>query len=144
MKTNHFIIVLVLCMSYSSSIYAAAERSNYLETGGQRKLEVLYKKAGGQDLHLDLYYPTTNRAEKSPVIVFTHGGGWAAGSRHKVANGAFGLVFQQLVKEGFAVAPVEIMIVKNSGHNWRKVGADIEPPREVIIERTVQFFVDHF
>ena len=40
-------------------------------------------------------------------------------------------------------APVEIMIVKNSGHNWRKVDADIEPSREVIIERTVQFFVDH-
>jgi len=41
-------------------------------------------------------------------------------------------------------APVEIMIIKNSGHNWRKVDADIEPSREVIIKRTVQFFVDHF
>jgi dipeptidyl aminopeptidase/acylaminoacyl peptidase len=40
-------------------------------------------------------------------------------------------------------APVAILIVKNSGHNWRSVGADIEPSREVIVERTVQFFADH-
>lgn len=40
-------------------------------------------------------------------------------------------------------APVEIMIIKNSGHNWRKVSAEIDPSREVIVQRTVQFFVDH-
>ena len=40
-------------------------------------------------------------------------------------------------------APVEIMIIKNAGHNWRRVDADIDPSRDEIIERTVQFFVDH-
>lgn len=40
-------------------------------------------------------------------------------------------------------APVEIMIIKNAGHNWRKVDAEIYPSREAIIERTVKFFVDH-
>ena len=41
-------------------------------------------------------------------------------------------------------APVEIMIIKNSGHNWRKVDADIEPTADEIIERTVSFFADHW
>jgi acetyl esterase/lipase len=40
-------------------------------------------------------------------------------------------------------APVEIMIIQHAGHNWRKVDADIEPSREVIVARTVQFFVGH-
>ncbi len=40
--------------------------------------------------------------------------------------------------------PVEILIVKNAGHNWRSVDEDIDPSRQVIVERTVQFFVDHF
>ena len=39
-------------------------------------------------------------------------------------------------------APVEILIVKNSGHNWRKVGADISPTRKKIIEASAQFFND--
>ena len=94
----------------------ATKRPKYLETGGERKLEILYKKTTNQDLFLDLYYPTGNRAEKCPVIVYTHGGGWAAGSRHKVANGAFGSVFQQLVKEGFAVAPVTYRLAKKDSN----------------------------
>ncbi len=32
------------------------QASKYLETGGRRKLEVLYKQVSGRDLHLDLYY----------------------------------------------------------------------------------------
>ena len=56
-----------------------AQASKYLETGGQRKLEVLYKQVSGRDLHLDLYYPTKNRADKCPVVfcgplLKTHGG----------------------------------------------------------------------
>ena len=43
-----------------------------------------------------------------------------------------------------ANAPVEIMVIKNSRHNWRRVDADIAPSREAIIERTVEFFVEHF
>ena len=51
--------------------------------------------------------------------------------------------YMQETAEAFE-APVEILIVKNAGHNWRKVDADINPSRQVIVERTVQFFVEHF
>ena len=52
-----------------------ARTPNYLETGGQRKLDVLYKKTPERDLQLDLYYPTGNRSSQCPVIIYTHGGG---------------------------------------------------------------------
>jgi dipeptidyl aminopeptidase/acylaminoacyl peptidase len=38
-------------------------------------------------------------------------------------------------------AAVEILIVKNAGHNWRKVDADISPTREEIVKKTIEFFV---
>lgn len=88
------------------------QRSKYLETGGERKLEVVYKNVSGRDLTLDLYYPTARRSKNCPVIVFTHGGGWAAGSRYKAATGNFESVFLQLVREGFAVAPVTYRLAK--------------------------------
>jgi acetyl esterase/lipase len=84
----------------------------YLETGGERKLEVTYKQISGKDLKLDLYYPTARRSAKCPVIVFTHGGGWAAGNRYKAASGTFATVFERLVREGFAVAPVTYRLAK--------------------------------
>lgn len=40
-------------------------------------------------------------------------------------------------------ANVEIFIVKNAGHNWRKVGGDIDPILEVITQKTVDFFLKY-
>jgi dipeptidyl aminopeptidase/acylaminoacyl peptidase len=40
-------------------------------------------------------------------------------------------------------ADVTTLIIKNAGHNWRKVGADINPTRESIITTTVDYFVSH-
>lgn len=87
----------------------------YMETGGERKLEVVYKRVAGRELHLDLYYPTGEAAKSSsrhPVVVYTHGGGWAAGSKHGAAKHSFKAVFSQLIAEGFAVASVQYRLVK--------------------------------
>jgi dipeptidyl aminopeptidase/acylaminoacyl peptidase len=40
-------------------------------------------------------------------------------------------------------ASVEVLIVKNAGHNWRKVNSEISPTRDEIVERTVAFLVEH-
>ncbi|MBU2950915.1 alpha/beta hydrolase fold domain-containing protein [Tamlana agarivorans] len=40
-------------------------------------------------------------------------------------------------------APVEQVIVKNAGHNWRKAGGEISPTLEVITTTTVDFFLKH-
>ena len=88
----------------------------YLETGGERKLEVVYKTVNGRELKLDLYYPTAKRSTKCPVVVFTHGGGWAAGNRYKAASGSFAIVFGRLIQEGFAVVPVTYRLAKKDSN----------------------------
>lgn len=124
---NRAIGAIVIAVAATSGITAqetqrqgdasrSPQASKYLKTGGERKLEVVYKSISGRDLKLDLYYPTAKRSEKCPVVVFTHGGGWAAGSRYKAASGSFGLVFGRLVKEGFAVAPVTYRLAKKDSN----------------------------
>lgn len=122
----HTIAAILLAVAVSSGMAQETQRQvkaaraakgvKYLETGGERKLEVVYKRIAGRDLKLDLYYPTAKRAEKCPVIVFTHGGGWAAGNRYKAASGSFAIVFEQLMKEGFAVAPVSYRLAKKGSN----------------------------
>jgi len=92
------------------------QRARYLETGGERKIDVVYKSISGRDLTLDLYAPTAKRSKQCPVVVFTHGGGWAAGNRYKAASGSFAQVFGKLVKEGFAVATVTYRLAKKDSH----------------------------
>lgn len=42
-----------------------------------------------------------------------------------------------------AHAPVEVIIIKNAGHNWREAGGAIEPGIDSIVENTVNFLADH-
>ncbi len=88
----------------------------YLETGGERKLDIVYKKVDQRALRLDLYYPTSGKGEAPhPVIIYTHGGGWAAGSKHGITNGSFKDVFLRLVDHGFAVASVNYRLCQKDG-----------------------------
>lgn len=121
MKTHTITAILIAVIATSamaqetprrSKAARAAKGARYLETGGERKLEVVYKKVSQKELKLDLFYPTAKRSEKCPVIVFTHGGGWAAGNRYKAASGSFATVFEQLIKTGFAIAPVSYRLAK--------------------------------
>ena len=91
-------------------------RIPYLKTEGKRKLNVLYKTTKEEDLYLDIYYPKTMKeGEKLPVVVYTHGGGWAAGSRHGAANASFKTVHLSLLEQGFCVVSVSYRLVEKNG-----------------------------
>lgn len=89
--------------------------AKYLETSGKRKLDVVYKQVGRRKMQLDLYYSSLKTSEPAPLIIYTHGGGWAAGSRGGVTKGLFSPLVQQLLKEGFAFATVDYRLFNKSG-----------------------------
>ena len=96
--------------------FVAKKQVPYLKTGGKRKLNVLYKVTEEEDLYLDIYYPkTTKEGEKLPVVIYTHGGGWAAGSRHGAANASFKIVHAELLEKGFCVVSVSYRLWKEGG-----------------------------
>ncbi|MEP5255333.1 MAG: alpha/beta hydrolase [Winogradskyella arenosi] len=91
-------------------------RIPYLKTEGKRKLNVLYKTTKEDDLYLDIYYPKhINKDEKLPVVFYTHGGGWANGSRHGAANASFKTVHMALLEQGFCVVSVSYRLVEKNG-----------------------------
>ena len=47
-------------------------------------------------------------------------------------------------KANVCAAPVELLIVKNAGHNWRKADGStlIEPSPDEIVQSSVDFLVD--
>ncbi|MDF7823578.1 alpha/beta hydrolase fold domain-containing protein [Pontiellaceae bacterium B12227] len=88
---------------------------HYLETGGERKLNVLYKQTPEEDLYLDIYYPTAKRGEQCPVVFYTHGGGWGAGDKQSAANHLYGPVFKKLLDQGFCVVALNYRLWKSGG-----------------------------
>jgi len=78
-----------------------------LETGFERNLGVTYKTVDKRELKFDLYYPALKHQGPHPVVIYTHGGGWAAGSRFGASKGSFGKLFKRLTSEGFSVVSIE-------------------------------------
>ncbi len=118
MNKSHSILCLLavaLGLFTSSAFAQETPRGGYLETGGERKLDVTYKQTPQGALQFDLYYPARDSEEAAsphPVILYTHGGGWAAGSKQGAARGSFAAVFQQLLERGFAVASVNYRLCR--------------------------------
>ena len=67
------------------------------EPGHSVHRDIAFGEVDGQKLMLDLYLPAKQRP---PLIVWVHGGAWAAGSKSDMPLG-------HLVPEGFAIASVD-------------------------------------
>ena len=83
-----------------------------LPTTGKKELNILYKNLPEESLYLDLYYPSGKVGKDLPVVVFTHGGGWGAGSKEGATQGSHRDLFLKLLDEGFCVAAVNYRLAR--------------------------------
>ncbi|MGJ8654827.1 MAG: prolyl oligopeptidase family serine peptidase [Akkermansiaceae bacterium] len=90
--------------------------SKAMDTPGKELMNVCYKQVDGRKLYMDFYFPDEDTKTDKPVVVFTHGGGWAAGSKDKAGTGSFAEVHKALLKEGFCVMSAGYRLV-NKGAN---------------------------
>lgn len=95
---------------------AMNSKSKAMDTPGKELMNVCYKQVDGRKLYLDFYFPDEDTMTDKPVVVFTHGGGWAAGSKDKAGIGSFAQVHKALLKEGFCVMSAGYRLV-NKGAN---------------------------
>jgi acetyl esterase/lipase len=87
--------------------------------------DIVYKTTAAGELHLDLFYPATELVGAYPLVVYTHGGGWAAGSKNK-ARGRSNIArtVRGLTEAGFCVAAVQYRLCKNGETSIRDCVTD--------------------
>ena len=77
---------------------------------GEVLRNVVYKRANGDALLLDVYLPKVKKYDRAPVFYYTHGGGWSGG--RKELKGAQKAIFEALSDEGFVCVGVMYRLVK--------------------------------
>jgi acetyl esterase/lipase len=90
--------VIYCCLIFLAG-YGLA-RGNEVAGGVKRVPDLVYENVdgGSNGLKLDLYVP--NVAEKSPLVLFIHGGGWKGGDRKRCQ-------LAWLAEHGYAVASID-------------------------------------
>lgn len=94
------------------SLALVASRSLAADAPANAKLDVPYKTTAKGELKLDLYYPEAKVPGPYPLVVYTHGGGWAAGSKQSATKASMGNVVSGLTARCFCVAAVDYRLCR--------------------------------
>lgn len=75
--------------------------------------ELSYNVRYFENKSLDVYHPTKRKYEKSPVLLFIHGGAWIAGRKEAVNLNRFNGAFNVLRENGYAIVSPEYTLAKD-------------------------------
>jgi len=100
----------------SASSAGVEEPSKQLAELPSEILDVEYKHVSGKSLLLDIYRPNGDfSGQKSPVIVYIHGGGWIYGSKNGAEFKALKPYFDALRERGFTVVSINYRLAASGG-----------------------------
>lgn len=105
MKTLFTTISTALLLSLLPT--AAKEKKLSLAEEFENKQDVVYKTVDQRPMALDIFYPASGTQTPCPTIIYTHGGGWAVGSKRAASSGGFAPLFRELLSEGFCIVSVD-------------------------------------
>jgi hypothetical protein len=108
------------------------------------KLDVIYKTTEQGPLKLDLHYPAAPKAgTKYPLVLFTHGGGWAAGNKTIGDRGVRFPGVSALNAQGFCVASVDYRLCTKDGKiTMRDCVIDSKDALRFLAKNAAQYTVD--
>lgn len=105
------------------------------------KDSVVYKTINGQNLMLTVYQPTKKRFAKTPVMLYTHGGGWSGGNRYAVLKNLYYQPLKNLLDSGIACVSVQYRLTKGTSTAIDAV-ADCKDAGKYIIKHAEEFGFD--
>ena len=72
--------LLILCVGCSA--LAFWKKQPLAETVAAKvQSDVIYSRASGEELKMDVFFPTNVAGRKLPVVLYVHGGGWQTGTK---------------------------------------------------------------
>jgi acetyl esterase/lipase len=113
-----------LCFSYLASAFTHAQTPNF---NNIEYATVPLDAGGTQTLSMDLWL-ATGEAERAPLVIWIHGGGWQSGTYNNPPPG-----LQAMLDAGFAVASVQ----------YRLSGAAIFPAQIHDVKGAVRYLRAH-
>lgn len=108
------------------------------------QFDVVYKSTEQGPLKLDLHYPATLKpGVKFPLVLFTHGGGWAAGTKTIGDRGVRFMGVKALNEQGFCVASVEYRLCTPDGNiTLRDCVTDAKDALRFLAKQAARFSID--
>ena len=105
-------LLFSLCLFVSCQAQDKKEALKETLAEFNRETGITYKTVADRKLDLVLFLPKTESAQKRPVMLYTHGGGWSGGNVNNIVKPAFQGTLRKLLDEGVVCAAVQYRLTK--------------------------------
>ncbi len=102
---------------------------------------IIYKTVNGEDLKMIVIFPKNKKYTKTPLMFFTHGGGWINGDRYVVLKDIFFQPMKKMLDNGIACVSIEYRLNKN-GNKVTDAVADCKDAAKYLIKNSDRFKFD--
>lgn len=109
-RWRFLIFILILIVSSVSGLAYYLFSNNAPIISGQVKRNILYKEG----LELDIYFPTQNVYDKTPVVLYIHGGAWITGIKEGINFNRFNEAANQLRESGYAIISINYTLATSN------------------------------
>lgn len=104
--------------------------------------DIVYKEADGEPIKLDVYLPKVRKYEKSPVVVYIHGGGWTEGDK-RLKPATWGYMFDKLGEEGYAGVSINYrLLVGRNAANFTAPVIDCQDALRWLVKHGERYGLD--
>lgn len=103
--------------------------------------DVVYKTVGDQALQLDILTPKGLMAEKAPLLVYIHGGGWGGGDRYRMARPDIAGVLRRCGAAGIICASIEYRLNTEKATAFDSA-VDCKDALRFLVKNAAQYRID--
>jgi acetyl esterase/lipase len=103
---------------------------------------IVFKETGGTKLDLMLFLPREKKSEKSPLVVYIHGGGWGKGDKFKVLRQDIIGVVRGLNEQGVTCASIEYRLADGGDAKVNDSVADCKDAVRFLVKHAEQYGLD--
>ena len=104
--------------------------------------DIIYKQVGELKLMMMLFTPEVKRKDKSPLVVYIHGGGWAGGHRYKVLRPHIFNVLRGLNRKGVTCASIDYRLAKPGMATVMDSVADCKDSLRFLVNNAERYGID--
>lgn len=121
---------------------AAATRRVRLPADLKVVKDVVYKQVGDTKLDMLLFLPLEKKFEKSPLVVYIHGGGWGGGDKFKVLRNDILEVIRSLNQQGVTCASIEYRLANGGAATAYDSAADCKDAIRFLVKNAEKYGLD--
>jgi acetyl esterase/lipase len=137
-----FLIMVTMAFAFLNVAMAQENVNENILKQFNCERNIVYKTVNGEELDMILFFPKEKKYKKTPVMIYTHGGGWGKGDKYAVLKKDFIGTLKTLTENGIACAAIEYRLTRLDTSTVFDCVVDCKDAARFLMKNATKFGLD--